>query len=71
MDATTNTVYVSEVGNQRLSRFNSQGKFLGYFGSKGDNQNQFNYPRGMVVDKHGLLHICDHDNDCIVSYGQL
>ena len=71
MDATTDIVYVSEGGNHRISCFNSQGNFMGCFGSKGDDDNQFDSPSGLAIDKSGLLYICDQHNHRIVLYGQL
>ena len=71
VDINTNTVYVSESGNHRISSFNSQGNFIACFGSGGDKDNQFNNSCGLAVDMCGLLHICDNGNDHMVSYGQV
>ena len=46
----------------------TNGKFLGKFGKRGSGDAEFNWPRGVVVDKNGDLYVCDFGNDRIVVY---
>ena len=58
-----NVVYVTERDNQCISMFTCEGKFLRSFGTHGSGPGQFNHPRGIVVDKDGVIHVCDGDNN--------
>ena len=54
--AGTGLVYVSEGGNDRVSVFTSDGKFVNSFG-------QFRHPIGIALGKGGYLYICDYGNN--------
>ena len=51
-------VYVSENGNQRISVFTSEGQFV-------TSRDGLNRPRGLAVDKCGLVYVCDTENKCV------
>jgi len=55
-------IYSTDYGNHRVQVFNSDGKFLFKFGSKGNGDSQFNYPCGIFVDKRGRIIVVDSDN---------
>ena len=65
-----NMVYVTEYrqvcsqhGNHRVSVFTCEGKFLTSFGTQGSGPGQFNEPRGIAVDKNGVIYISDSSNN--------
>ena len=65
VDYRNNLVYVCESGNSRVSIFSTDGEFIKSFGQKGDGPAQFNWPRGIALDKSGTLYICDFFNSRI------
>ena len=53
-------VYVTDPGNSRLQRFDTEGSFLGAFGSIGQGQGQFiSGPHGLAVDGNGNVYASD------------
>src|SRR3989304_2604742 len=46
---TRGSVYVVEVGNHRVQKFDSQGKALLLWGGQGKNQGQFSFPEGIAI----------------------
>ena len=65
----TDTVYISEEGNNRVSVFSSSGQFLKCFGSYGSGKGQFQSPTGVAIDNTtGNMFVCDWGNDCVVTY---
>ena len=59
----SDTVYVSELHNCRVSVFTSEGQFVTSFGSWGRKPGQFQSPHGLAVDSSGVVYVCDHGND--------
>jgi DNA-binding beta-propeller fold protein YncE len=49
-DASGN-IYVSDVGNNRIQKFDSHGNYLSQFGSYGSGNGQFFAPYGVAVGK--------------------
>ena len=60
-----NLVYVSEAGNNRVSIFNTDGKFLHFFGQK---RRECNEPHGITIDTYGNLYVSDTGNNRIAVY---
>ena len=56
------TIYVCDTYNHRICIFDSKGTLLHSFGTKGKFPGQFNQPRGLTVDKNGLIYVSDHHN---------
>ena len=56
-------IYVTELYNNRISLFTLQGDFLYSFGRKGNGEGEFTNPRGIKVDKDGIIYVSDHGND--------
>ena len=48
--------------NHRVSVFTSHGDCLTYFGTHGNGPQQFSCPRGIAIDKAGMLYVCDYNN---------
>lgn len=57
--------FVSYSDDQCVKAFDSQGQLLFNIGEPGIGEAQFNRPRGLVVDEHGQLLVCDGWNNRI------
>ena len=57
-----NEIAVTEIGNNRIQIFSSDGTFLRSFGKKGDKQGEFNFPTGIAFDKNGHIVVVDGNN---------
>ena len=57
-----NRFLVSDTGNHCIKAFDQSGTFLYKFGKKGNQDGQFNLPRGLLVDSSNNLLVCDTDN---------
>ncbi len=55
-------MYISDLGNHRVSVFTSEGQFVRSFGSNGEGQGQFKDLRGLAMDSSGVLCVCDCNN---------
>jgi len=55
-------VLVSEYGNHRVTVFDKDGVFVCCFGSSGNENGQFSYPRGIAISPNGNIHVADRDN---------
>ncbi|KAL9653713.1 hypothetical protein ABK040_014659 [Willaertia magna] len=54
----------TKIEESNLTKFSNKFKFVGQFGSKGNGNNQFNYPRDILIDNN-LIYIVDTDNNRI------
>ena len=52
-------VYVADNGNNRIQKFNSNGKFITKWGSYGTADGQFSSPIGVAVDSSGNVYVAD------------
>ena len=57
--------FVSYTDDQCVKAFDNQGRFLFSIGEAGFGDGQFNRPRGLIVDGHGQLLVCDGWNNRI------
>jgi DNA-binding beta-propeller fold protein YncE len=55
-------VFVADVNNARLQKFDSSGKFLAKWGSKGKDDGQFLEPIGVAVDSLGDVYVMDQNS---------
>ena len=62
---TNDKVYVCDTSNFRIQVLNSDLTFSSTFGSRGNNQGQFNRPVDIAVDKHGNIFVADARNNRI------
>ena len=56
-------VYVSELCNDHVSVFTSDGLFVTSFGDHGNGLGEFSNPRGLAVDSNGVVYVCDYGNN--------
>lgn len=64
-----NHVYVSDVRNDRILKFSSEGTLLAQWGTFGSGDGQFNDPRGVAVDADGNVYVVDSVNQRIQKFG--
>ena len=57
-----NEIAVTEFRNHRVSVFSSEGTHLRSFGSRGSNQGEFTYPKGIAFDNNGNIIVADRNN---------
>jgi tripartite motif-containing protein 71 len=48
-------IYVTELNNDRVQKFDDNGKFITKWGSVGNGNGQFKIPIGIAVDSTGLV----------------
>jgi peptidylamidoglycolate lyase len=58
--------YVSDgYGNNRIIKFSPNGNYLFEWGKKGNKENEFNIPHGIVLDENGNVYVADRENNRI------
>ena len=62
VDTKRKVIYVVDTASHRLAMFDLQGELLGYFGSRGSEPGQFNYPTDVDVDDRGHIYVLDSLN---------
>ena len=62
-------IYVSEVNNQRIQKFNSTHDFVTKFGSFGVNTGSFNSPSSITIGPTGKIYISDSGNERVQVFG--
>jgi DNA-binding beta-propeller fold protein YncE len=60
--APSGAVWVVDMGNNRVQKFDANGAFLGKFGGYGQGDGQFDYPFGIAFDASGNAYIADAFN---------
>lgn len=61
-DAAGNIYVADGYGNARVAKFDSHGKFVKSWGSKGTEQGQFDSVRGIALDAQGNVYVADAGN---------
>ncbi len=61
-------VYVTDVENNRIQKFNSSGDFVGKWGSMGAENGQMSCPQGIAVDSGGNVYVADSNNNRIEKF---
>jgi tripartite motif-containing protein 71 len=61
VDSEGNT-YVTDQGNNRVQKFDSNGNFITKWGSEGSGEGQFNHPLGISLDSEGNVYVVDTGN---------
>ena len=52
-------IYVSDLSENCIQKFNSQGDFITKWGNKGESDGKFNNTKGISVDKQRNLYVVD------------
>jgi tripartite motif-containing protein 71 len=55
-------VYVSDLHNNRIQKFTSDGTFITKWGTEGSGNGQFRYPWGVALDSSGRVYLADDHN---------
>ncbi len=61
-------IYVSDLNNNRLQKFDAKGKFLLKWGVEGRQDGQFSKPGALVMDKQDRLWVADVGNDRVQRF---
>ena len=61
-------IYVADNANQRIQKFDSNGKFLMEWGGQGVKDGQFLSPIGITVDGQGNIYVIDDSRDDIQKF---
>ena len=64
----TGQVYIADDDNHRIQVLNPDLTFSHSFGSYGSANGQFQSPRDIAIDSHGLVYVTDCDNDRIQKF---
>jgi uncharacterized protein (TIGR02145 family) len=67
VDAAGN-VYVTDLGNRRIQKFDSSGAFLTTWGTQGSGEGRFEGPTAVVADAAGNVYVSDSRNDRIQKF---
>ena len=72
MDVVTDSdeVYVVDLGNQRVQKFDKDGNFLAKWGSYGTQDGEFRNPYGVSVDNGGNVYVVDYFNDRVQVFAK-
>jgi len=60
--ASNDSIAVSETINHQVKRYNLRGKLISKIGSKGNDEYQFNSPKGLAFNSKQQLYVVDSDN---------
>ena len=63
-----NMFFVSDRNNHCIKAFDQSGTFLYKFGKEGNQDGQFNRPRGLLVDSSNNLLVCDFGNNRVQQF---
>ena len=65
-----NEIAVTDVSNNRIQMFSSDGTVLRTFGTMGDKQGELNWPRGIAFNKNGNIIVADCSNHRIQCFSE-
>ena len=65
VDSFSGNVYVVDVNNHRIQKFDSDGNFITKWGSEGTGDGKLYYPLGISVDSSGNVYVADTSNNSI------
>jgi len=61
-------VYVADIGNHRIQKFDSEGRLLALWGSKGSGNGKLDKPAGIAIDRQGNVCVIDSGNGRIQKF---
>ncbi|HEU4444149.1 MAG TPA: SBBP repeat-containing protein, partial [Nitrososphaeraceae archaeon] len=59
---TFDNVYVTDAGNNRIQKFDNNGKLIAAWGSKGSGEGQLDTPHDIAVDSSGNVYVAEQGN---------
>ena len=65
---TLGEVYVTDMGNNRIQKFDTNGNFITKWGSPGSGNGQFNNPMGIAIDTTNKIYVVDSYNNRIQKF---
>ena len=69
LDSSGELLYVTDSRNNRIQKFDSNGKFITKWGSQGITDGKFDFPTGLAVDYLGRhIYVADSKNDRIQKF---
>ena len=60
-------IYVTDLGNSRVQKFDNSGEFLNSWGSKGTGNFEFHAPTGIAVGG-GYVYVADHELNVVKKF---
>lgn len=60
--------YVADTGNNRIQKFDSEGKFVSIIGDPGEREGKIKEPNGVAIDAEGNLYVADAGNHKFLKY---
>ena len=66
--ASDGSLYATDAGNHRIQKFTSTGVFVSSWGTEGEGDGQFDFPRGVAVASYGSVYVADTDNHRIQKF---
>jgi uncharacterized repeat protein (TIGR03803 family) len=64
----SNNLYVTDILNNRVIKFSSNGRYLTQWGSVGGGRGQFNNPRGVAADTSNNIYVVDQNNNRVEKF---
>lgn len=61
-------IYVVDLNNHRIQKFDSSGKFISKFASHGSGDGQLSSPRGICLDQGGNVYVADQSNNRVCVF---
>ena len=61
-------VFISDNGNNRVQKFDSNGNFLAKWGTNGTANGQFISPEGIAVDPSGNVYVTNYNSNTIIKF---
>ncbi len=61
-------IWVADTENNRIQKFNSEGKYISQFGGSGSGNGKLSLPSGIAIDSSGNVWVADCGNDRIQKF---
>lgn len=62
------SIYVTNIGNNKVMKYDLDGNFLGSFGGIGDQISTFVKPKGVAVDEDGYIYVVDAGTNVVQMF---